>query len=150
MRLLRVKTSLALACVGLTFAGCVHRRLTVTTDPPGALVHLNGQEFGRTPVTRDFTWYGTYDVQLRKEGYETQKTRGEVIAPWWQWVPFDLFAEMFPITDRRALHYTLTPTTQATADPARMFDRAAELRGQLQSTPNTRAPTTAPVPPATE
>src|SRR5688572_32912678 len=91
--------------------GCVRRSLTVTSDPPGALVHLNGQEFGRTPVTRDFTWYGTYDVDLRKEGYQTRQTRGKVIAPWWQWVPFDLAAELFPLTDRRQLHYALEPVS---------------------------------------
>jgi len=138
---------LALASTG----GCVQRQLTVTTDPPGALVHLNDQEFGRTPVTRDFTWYGTYDVQLRREGYETRKTRGKIIAPWWQWVPFDLVAELLPLTDRRQLHYKLKPATQQTIDPQRMLDRAEALRGQLQSTKNTRSPTTAPTAkPATE
>ena len=144
-----VKTSLV-ACLALAVGGCVHRQLTVTTDPPGALVQLNGQEFGRTPVTRDFTWYGTYDVALRMDGYQTRKTTGKVIAPWWQWVPFDLFAELLPLTDRRQLHYTMKPTTQETADPARMLERADALREQLQSTSNTRKPTTAPaaVPPA--
>ncbi len=133
--------------VALALGGCVHRQLTVTTNPPGALVQLNGQEFGRTPVTRDFTWYGTYDVALRMEGYETRKTRGKVIAPWWQWVPFDLLAELLPLTDRRQLHYTMKPATQETADPVRMLSRAETLRRQLQSTSNTRKPTTAPVVP---
>jgi hypothetical protein len=152
MKRIDAKTSARLCCVGLALAlgGCVNRQLTVTTDPPGALVHLNHQEFGRTPVTRDFTWYGTYDVQLRKEGYQTRKTTGKVIAPWWQWVPFDLFAELLPLTDRRQLHYTLKPTTQEAADPQRMIERAEALRKQLQSTSNTREPSTAPVTPSTE
>jgi hypothetical protein len=134
---------LALAAIGV--GGCVQRQLTVTSDPPGALVQLNGQEFGRTPVTRDFTWYGTYDVELRREGSETKKTTGKVIAPWWQWVPFDLFAELLPLTDRRQLHYTLKPATQQSVDPERMLDRAEGLRKELKSTKNTRKPTTAPV-----
>jgi PEGA domain-containing protein len=138
--------SIAAAIIFVCVSGCVRRQLTVTTDPPGALVHLNGQEFGRTPVTRDFTWYGTYDVQLRKEGYQTQKTTGKVIAPWWQWVPFDLFAELFPLTDKRELHYTLAPTTQEAIEPQVMLDRAEALRHELRSTKNTRKPTTAPVP----
>ena len=133
--------------LALGLGGCVQRQLTVTTDPPGALVQLNGQEFGRTPVTRDFTWYGTYDVALRMDGYQTRKTTGKVIAPWWQWVPFDLFAELLPLTDRRQLHYTMKPTTQETADPQRMLERAEVLRRELQSTSNTRKPTTAPLPP---
>jgi hypothetical protein len=138
--------SIAAALIFVCMSGCVRRQLTVTTDPPGALVSLNGQEFGRTPVTRDFTWYGTYDVQLRKEGYETRKTTGKVIAPWWQWVPIDLVAELFPLTDKRELHYTLAPTTQEAIDPQVMLDRAETLRHELRSTKNTRKPTTAPAP----
>ncbi len=139
-----VQSSAAFCFAIAVGAGCVQRQLTVQSDPPGALVHLNGQEFGRTPVTRDFTWYGTYDVSLRKEGYETRKTTGKVIAPWWQWVPFDLFAELLPLTDRRHLRYTLTPVTDEAIDPAAMLDRAETLRGELQSTPNTREPATMP------
>jgi hypothetical protein len=145
MTLFPAKISIVVLLFGALLGGCVRRQLTVRTDPPGALVHLNGQEFGRTPVTRDFTWYGTYDVDLRKEGYQTQKTTGKVIAPWWQWVPIDLFAELLPLTDRRQLHYTLHPTTQEAVDPDRMLSRAAQLRGKLQSTKNTKKPSTAPV-----
>jgi hypothetical protein len=124
--------------------GCVRRSLTVTSNPPGALVYLNGQEFGRTPVTRDFTWYGNYDVALRKDGYETLKTNGKVIAPWWQWVPFDLPAELLPLHDKHTLSYRLKPTSEAAVAPDAMLARAERMRGQLQSTHNTRAPATVP------
>src|SRR4051812_11540396 len=73
--------------LSLAGGGCVQRTLTVKSDPPGAIVSLNGVEVGRTPIERDFTWYGVYDVELRKDGYEPLKKRGDVIAPWWQWVP---------------------------------------------------------------
>jgi hypothetical protein len=133
------------ALATLVFApGCVRRSLTVTSDPPGALVYLNGQEFGRTPVTRDFTWYGDYDVALRKEGYETLKTSGKVIAPWWQWVPFDLTAEMLPLHDRQKLSYKLKPTTEAAVEPQVLLSRAEQLRGELQSSRHTREPSTVP------
>ena len=124
--------------------GCVRRSLTVTSNPPGALVYLNGQEFGRTPVTRDFTWYGNYDVALRKDGYETLKTNGKVIAPWWQWVPIDLFAEMLPLRDRQALSYRLLPVSQAAVDPALMIKRGEAMRPKLQSSRFTHPPTTVP------
>ena len=140
-----MRSALLLAILAATIAGCgVQRSLTVKSDPPGALVYLNGLEVGRTPVTRDFTWYGTYDVELRKQGYETLKTRGGVIAPWWQWPPIDFFAEMLPFRphDRKQLSYALKPTTQATADPALMIQHARELRRQLESSPRTRLPTT--------
>src|SRR5437016_3013952 len=83
---LSLLTLLTLCLIG----GCVERTLTVQTNPPGALVYLNDQEFGRTPVTRDFLWYGNYDVEVRKEGYRTIKTHQWLVAPAYQWVPFDL------------------------------------------------------------
>jgi len=59
---------LALLVLPLAAGGCVHRTLEVESNPPGALVYLNGEEVGRTPMRKEFLWYGTYDVQLRKEG----------------------------------------------------------------------------------
>src|SRR5258705_14001278 len=89
----------------LLFAGCVEQTMDIQSDPPGALVYLNNQELGRTPLTRDFKWYGDYDVQVRLEGYETLKTHEKVIAPAWNWVPFDLFAQLIPANfkDHRSL-----------------------------------------------
>ena len=89
----------AAALVGVVaVAGCVERRLTVHSEPEGALVYLNNQEVGRTPMTHGFIWYGTYDVRLRQAGYETLKTQQSIVAPWWQWVPFDFFADILPAT----------------------------------------------------
>ena len=124
--------------------GCVRRTLTVTSEPPGALVYLNGTEVGRTPLTRDFTLYGTYDVALRKDGYETLKTQGKVIAPWWQWVPIDFFAELLPLHDQHTLAYTMRPYTEARVDPQQMLARAQEMSGQLRGSKYTLEPATQP------
>ncbi len=35
-------------------AGCVERRYTLRTEPPGALAVVNGEEIGQTPVSRSF------------------------------------------------------------------------------------------------
>src|SRR5271165_6136597 len=104
------KTCSALLILACAFPGCVERTLSVQTEPSGALVRLNDSELGRTPVQRDFTWYGTYDVVIRKDGYETLKTKAEVIAPWYEWVPFDLISAVVPfnIKDERVLKYKLT------------------------------------------
>lgn len=115
-------------------AGCVQRQMSIDSNPPGALVYLNGQEVGRTPLERDFVWYGTYDVQVRQEGYQTIKTRAKVIAPWWQWPPFDLFAELFPVKDRHQLSYTLTPAADEAIDLDQVLSNAESLRSQMQST----------------
>lgn len=131
-------------------AGCVQRQMSIQSDPPGALVYLNGREVGRTPLEHDFLWYGTYDVQVRQEGYETLKTRTPVIAPWWQWPPFDLFAELFPLTDRRSLHYTLTPAADTAIDFDAIMARASVMQADLQGS---QVPTTQPAaaePPAVD
>jgi hypothetical protein len=125
--------------------GCVQRTLDIKSDPQGAVVFMNDQEIGRTPITRDFTWYGTYDVYVRKEGYETLHKRTKVIAPWWQWVPFDLFAEFCGYQkDIHHLFYTLTPASTQPANPAEMFQHADELKSQLESSQYTHAPATLP------
>src|SRR5262245_47530928 len=120
----------------LLVIGCgrVERVITVNSSPPGALVWANDQEIGRTPLTRDFTWYGTYDVVVRKDGYEPLHTNTKVIAPWWQWPPIDLCVEILPghWVDKREFTYELTPASTQPADPDTMLDRAEQLRIQLE------------------
>jgi hypothetical protein len=139
-----IRAASLLLLVILLAGGCVQRTLAIRSNPTGAQVFLNGVEIGRTPLERDFTWYGTYDVVLRKEGYETLKTTGKVTAPWWQWVPIDLIAEMLPLHDRQQLAYSMKPLSQAAADPEQILQRAEALRPQLQSSRYTRSPATAP------
>jgi hypothetical protein len=140
-RLLLLVAPLLLAggCVG------VRRQLIVNSQPPGALVYLNGDEIGRTPVTYDFTYYGTMDLRLRKDGYETLEATPKVWAPWWQVPPIDLIAEAFSATDKHALSYELTPKQQD-APPEELVRRGEELRLQLESShvKKPAAPTTAP------
>lgn len=124
-----------LVLLPLLATGCagVRRELTVESNPPGALVYLNGDEVGRTPVTREFLYYGTMDLRLRKDGYETLEARPRVWAPLWQLPPIDLLAEVFPVTDRRKVSYTLTPRAEGELDKPGLIDRAAELSTHLQS-----------------
>ena len=121
--------------------GCVERTLVITSNPSGALVYLNDQEIGRTPIKRDFLWYGNYDVALRKEGYETIKTQQNVRAPLYQIVPLDLVAELSPFhfKDQQTFDYTLTP--MAPVDPQQLVQRAVQMRGELEGS---KRPTTQP------
>ena len=129
---------LTLFIVLLLAAGCakVERKITIETDPPGALVMLNNQEAGRTPFTREFTWYGNYDVQIRKEGYETLKTNQWVVAPAWQWIPLDLVVEMLPLhlRDHHTYRFELQPTDPQLAEGDDILTRAQGMRQELQST----------------
>ena len=98
--------------VMLSVPGCVRRTLTIRTEPAGALVCLNDEEVGRSPVTTDFLWYGDYDIIIRRDGCRTLHTHAEIAAPWYQVPPIDFFAEVFypgKIHDARFLHYTLGP-----------------------------------------
>jgi hypothetical protein len=143
---------LGLACLTIVLllaGGCVQRTLTIRSNPPGAQLYLNGVEVGRTPISRDFLWYGTYDVELRKEGYETLKTTGKVIAPWWQWVPIDFFAEAFPLHDRRQLSYSMKLESAIATDPELLLSRAEQLKPLLESSSHTH-PATHPAKPSTK
>ena len=122
------------ALMGVLFVvfslGCVERRLLITSEPSGALVYLNDQEVGRTPLEVPFTWYGTYDVRLEREGYQTLQTEQVAEQPWWEKPGPDLFAEAIP--DKRveiAWHLKMTPAQPASeTDPQRLLDFAKQLR----------------------
>lgn len=109
--------------------GCVRRTITITTDPPHALVFLNDQEVGRSTVTTDFLWYGDYDVIIRKKGYKTLKTHWNIEPPWYQVVPIDFFAEvLWPrnLHDQRSRHFTLDLETLPTKEE--LIKRALQTR----------------------
>ena len=76
----------------LTFAGCVERRLTINTNPQDALIELNDEEIGRSPVTVSFNWYGDYNVRATKTGYATLKTNKVLKRPMHDRPPFDFIA----------------------------------------------------------
>ncbi|HEX8325509.1 MAG TPA: PEGA domain-containing protein [Tepidisphaeraceae bacterium] len=141
--------TLSAVCTGiLALGGCVERKLTITSQPTGALVYMNDREVGRTPVETDFIWYGNYDVQVRKEGFTTLDQPTKLKAPWWQIPPIDLFAELMPWhpTDRQKLHFTLSPRQDVDTPPEELVNRGLQLKPQLESPnrPTTTQPTTQP------
>jgi len=124
---------LLIALFSTTLPGCVHRRLTIRSDPPGALVLLDGEEVGYTPYSGDFTYYGTREITLIKNGYETLTTLQTVPAPWYQHPPFDLIADnLLPgkVTNRHDFTYGLQP--QVGVRTEELIDRAESLRSDAQ------------------
>lgn len=128
-----------------TLTGCVERTITITSDPPGALVWLNDREIGRTPVDVDFVYYGTYDVRLEKQDHEPLMTKGEAKPPWWDNIPIDFAAEVVPIDLHADIrwHYTLEPTAD---DRPALIERADALRRRVQPEPATATETQPQVP----
>lgn len=102
-------------CAALAMSlGCVERRLLITSEPSGALIRINDEPKGRTPLEVPFTWYGVYDIRLEHEGYQTLQTQREAEMPWWEAPGPDLFAEAVP--NKRveiAWHLEMQPQTPA-------------------------------------
>jgi hypothetical protein len=132
----------AIAC---SCAGCLQRRIHITSDPPGAAVWLNGVEIGRTPVEAAFTFYGDYDVRLHKDGYEPVAEAKSARAPWYEWPVLDLFSTAAPWTIKTVVRwdFALEPSPDLAsqeAGPARdaLLERAEEMRrraGVVQEAP---------------
>jgi len=113
----------------LALSGCVERYISITSKPPGALVWLNDEEVGATPITMAFTWYGEYEVVVRKSGYETLKTSQQAAAPLYQWIGFDFVAECllpFKFVDNHNWNFTLVEQTQP--ESAELIQRAQSIR----------------------
>ncbi|MFH0982560.1 MAG: PEGA domain-containing protein, partial [Planctomycetota bacterium] len=103
--------------------------LTIQTAPDGALVYLNDEEVGRSPVSTDFLWYGDYDIVIRKEGHQPLLTHERLRPPWYEVPPIDFFAEvLYPgkIHDQRFLSYTLEP--EQLPGREELLERAEDLR----------------------
>lgn len=115
-------------------AGCVQRTISITSEPAGALVWLNDQEVGRTPLAVPFKWYGVYDVRLEKEGYSPKWTTGEAAMPWWEAPGPDLVAELIPGAESRvAWHYELEEAVPAAdQDVGALIERAQGMRDRTR------------------
>jgi len=118
--------------VSLLLAGCVERKLTINTEPQGALVMLNDEEIGTSPVTVSFEWYGDYWVRISKQGYETLNTHRKLKGPWYDKFPFDFFAQIISpdrIIDSYEWTFKLEPKKQI--DREELIKKAEELKKQL-------------------
>jgi hypothetical protein len=113
------------------FSGCVERRLTINTNPSGAQVLLNDEDIGVSPVTTTFKWYGDYNITLRKPGCETLNTHQKLESPWYDYFPFDFFAQViYPgrIIDSYQWSFDLKPSTEPSRDT--LITQAEQLKQQ--------------------
>ncbi len=135
------RPALILMCLCLPAVGCVQRTISVTSQPAGALVYLNDEEVGRTPLRVPFLHYGTYDVRLEAQGYEPLWTTAQAKAPWWEYPGPDLIAEAVP-NGRSQIdwHFEMTPQTPAEeVDTATLRSHATQMRA-LTTQPQTPPP----------
>jgi hypothetical protein len=147
----RLLIGLLLAAVCLIPAGCVRRRLTIRTNPPGAQVFVDDQEIGTTPCSASFIYYGTRTITVMKDGYRTEKIFQKLNPPWYEIPPLDFFNEnLNPIENRdeRIVDVQLVP--EEIVPQQKLLDRAQILRDSARTgtvTPLTAAAMNAPVRP---
>jgi hypothetical protein len=123
----------------------VQRRLTIRSNPPGALVYIDKHEIGRTPCSVEYIYYGTREIKLVKDGFETL-TVLQWIPPVWYEIPgIDFISETlvpWELRDERTFNYQLVPTRLVPTNE--LLGRAENLR---QATKLERMAAGPPVPP---
>ncbi len=133
-RRLRCIGVLAALVVLISLPGCVQRRMTIRSNPPGALVYVDNHEIGVTPISTDFLYYGTREIRLVKDGFETLTVMQPMLPPWYEIPPLDFFSEnLVPgeFRDQRVFTYQLRP--QVTVPTEQLIDRAQQLRSAVQT-----------------
>jgi hypothetical protein len=131
---LRTLVVVAVAIPFLMQIGCVSRRMTFVSNPPGAMVLLEGREIGYSPASADFIYYGTRQVTMIKDGYETKTDLVTIPAPWYQWPVIEFFADNFwphRVTDRRVFSFDLQPKLMIPDEELRARARQLRSEGQI-------------------
>lgn len=126
-------------CAGaILFAttGCVHRRMTIDSVPQGAQVLLDGENIGYTPASINFDYYGTHEVTLRKDGYETHTSPLKVPMPWYQVPPLDFVSDNFlPFKARDRQYFSFQLQPKVVVPTEELLNRANVLRSEAQVGP---------------
>lgn len=121
---------------GCSMTGCVERRYTIRTDPPGALIIANGEPIGISPVSKSFTYYGSRSIRIIKEGYETKDLVQPIKAPWFDNLATEFFTEnLIPYTFRDDVEFNYKLEPKQTADPLALQARAEATRQEAQTQP---------------
>ncbi len=130
-------TPIALAATILVAShfGCIERTVSIQTEPDGALVYLNDEEVGRSPVRVPFTWYGDYDIVIRKTGYKTLQTNHRINTPWYQIPGIDVITEClvpFTVHDDRVLD-TFILEAREPVDKQALLESSVRMRQETVS-----------------
>jgi hypothetical protein len=127
------RRSVAWTLVGMMLCAsqvaCVQRRLTIRSNPPGALVYVDDYQIGTTPVSTDFVYYGTRKIRLVLSGYETMTVLQPIPTPWYEFPGLDFVSEnVVPgeIRDERVVDYQLKP--QMIVPSPQVLGRGENLR----------------------
>jgi hypothetical protein len=123
-------------CSAAPTDGAVRRRLTIRSQPEGALVYVDDQQVGATPCSVSFTYYGTRKIQLIRDGFKTITVLEKISAPWYQIPPLDFFSENVyggELRDERIVDFQMEPET--IPPTTELWQRAESLRASARSGP---------------
>ncbi len=107
---------LILVAIIFAFSGCVTRSITVKTNPGNALVYIDNELIGESPVTIPFTYYGTRKIMIERKDEDGVLTHERTIAfekikaPVYEVFPLDFFSEILwprELKDDQVLSYNL-------------------------------------------
>jgi hypothetical protein len=143
----RTPTAIIAVIALLGLAGCGTRVISITSEPPGALVHVNDVEVGRTPVDTTFKHFGTYDVRVNLEGFEPIAGPKEAEGSWRDAPVLDLVTFRAGQDVVVPWHFVLQPLPERTNRPQAeqaLLERARQFRSSQLSA---EAPAQAPNPP---
>ena len=123
-----------MVAIALLVAGCVQRRLTIRSNPPGAYVYVDNYPIGVTPVSTDFVYYGKRNFRLVRDGFETLSVDQKIRTPWYEWFGLDFVSENlipYDIRDEQTVNFQLTP--QQVPPIPQLQARSEELRATTQA-----------------
>ncbi len=128
---MRVAASVVVLLMFCLSSGCVRRRMTVRTSPPGATISIDNQLIGTSPAATSFVYYGTREIRIEKDGYRTETIRRKMKPPWYEWPVAEFVSEtLWPgeLRDERIIDVELVPAV--TESPNAVLERAELLRSQ--------------------
>ncbi len=137
----RITMSLITGLLLVSLTGCVQRRLIVRSQPEGAFVTIDRRPIGLTPLSVPYTYSGTREVQLEKDGFKTIKVQQRIDPTWYEKFPVSFITENFwprELRDERLLEFQMEPKTQVQENL--LLERANDLRFNVQ-----RGTITAPI-----
>ena len=123
-------------------AGCVTRTITVKTNPSNALVYIDNELAGESPVTIPFTYYGTRKIMIEKRDEDGRLTHEratafeKIKAPVYEVFPLDFFSELLwprEIKDEHILNYDLVKLESLSRkeQQEKVIKNAEELRQRI-------------------
>ena len=141
MHFKKIANILIASLILASLTGCIQRRFLVRSQPEGAFVSIDRQPIGLTPLSVPWTYNGTREIQLEKDGYKTIKVQQRVKPKWYETFPVSFVTENFwprEIRDERLMEFQMEPKTQVQGNL--LLDRANDLRMNVQ-----RGTVTAPI-----